>query len=306
MTSSSTDSLPHSSLKIHCTSTFLSNLLYDCSNSSGDCEGFITGSFLKQKQQHVDDFSDTVRVTHEIHLMLKGSFMLPLEIPKFYDAVGNVNHEMVKSLVPETDFIVGYVKFRRQTELRPTLREERIARQLAARFGRKCFVFMLCQGNATPTRATHRYAYGFWRVPREDSRGRVRGEEEERFEKVDVKVENMKENSQEQYAEFMPRLAFEDAKSSTAKMVRNALDALDERFIVKQYETMLHKMFMGLKHTSDQMSKSEQELYELRKMVRDLALQVSGAPSNRLPLDMPSIKGENGRADSNKEEVSLL
>jgi len=108
----------------------LAALMFEMSSSSQDMEGFLFGTVAQQKVRTQEDSSESEK--YLVNLAIQSFFCSPSTF-SFYDSLGEVNMPRVQETIAEktkSQSLLGWFKFRRNSSLRPSLRESYVHSQL--------------------------------------------------------------------------------------------------------------------------------------------------------------------------------
>lgn len=153
--------------KVSLSGTALSFLLYECVNSGCSQEGFLVGDITSQITNHISDSqSDNARLDTQIVIRT----VLPLpSVSLFYFPTGRIKEEVLSELLSNTaKEIVGWYKYRKNTNIKPTFRDKLIAKGLQKYFekyhGKKTFVTCNLTNRTSSAASTHTFTYRFGKI----------------------------------------------------------------------------------------------------------------------------------------------
>lgn len=153
--------------KVSLSGTALSFLLYECTNSGNSQEGFLIGDVTSEITNHISDsHSDNARLDTQIVIRT----VLPLpSVSLFYFPTGKIKEDILKELLSNTaNEVIGWYKYRKNTNIRPTFRDKLIAKGLQKYFekhyGKKNFITCTLSNRTSPTGSTHTYTYRFGKI----------------------------------------------------------------------------------------------------------------------------------------------
>lgn len=146
----------------------LSTMLFDCTNSSNNQEGFLYGSVTRNVRREISDQS--MSNTQEDILISVCSSVPCGSFLSFYNNVGEIKRDDLEyNLGERAENIVGWYRFRRYSPMFPSLREQSTHRHLRDYFASNksnvdtsYFVFGILSSSNLPSNATHSYDYGFF------------------------------------------------------------------------------------------------------------------------------------------------
>ncbi|KAM9841213.1 BRCA1-A complex subunit Abraxas 1 isoform 2-T2 [Aulostomus maculatus] len=138
----------------------LSSLMFQHVNSDSDAEGLILGESKSEEQITISDSqADHVHV-EEIYNIQKHVSCQTLS--SFYNGVGDVNMEAVKSVLADNkqERLIGWYRQRRNSEQQMTLREKLVHENLKNALSNPHIIFLLLTpSKVTSSGSTHRTEY---------------------------------------------------------------------------------------------------------------------------------------------------
>ncbi|KAJ8716629.1 hypothetical protein PYW07_003256 [Mythimna separata] len=153
--------------KVLLSGTALSFLFYECVNSASSQEGFLIGDVTSEITNHISDSqSDNARLDTQIEIRT----VLPLpSVSLFYLPTGRIKEDVLSDLLSSTaNEIVGWYKYRKNTNIKPTFRDKLISKGLQKYFekyhGKKNFVTCNLSNKLSSTGSTHTYMYRFGKI----------------------------------------------------------------------------------------------------------------------------------------------
>ncbi|KAG6448872.1 BRISC complex subunit FAM175B [Manduca sexta] len=153
--------------KVSLSGTALSFLLYECINSGISQEGFLIGDVTSEITNHISDSqSDNARLDTQIVIRT----VLPLpSVSLFYFPTGKIKEDVLADLLSNTaNEVVGWYKYRKNTNIKPTFRDKLIAKGLQKYFeknhGKKTFVTCNLSNRSSATGSTHTFTYRFGKI----------------------------------------------------------------------------------------------------------------------------------------------
>ncbi|XP_064465660.1 BRISC complex subunit Abraxas 2-like [Ornithodoros turicata] len=130
----------------------LASLIYENTNNSGDQEGFLLGEVTSRITDTISD-SQLHGETEETNLKICS--MLPCGQYQLYDKQCCLNQEKVASVLARRE-VVGWYRFRRQSALQVSLREQAIHQRLSQWVTQSdLFLLALFRAATSPNGATH-------------------------------------------------------------------------------------------------------------------------------------------------------
>ncbi|KAM3964913.1 BRISC complex subunit FAM175B [Aphomia sociella] len=153
--------------KVSLSGTALSFLLYECVNSVNSQEGFLIGDVSSEITNHISDSqSDNARLDTQIVIRT----VLPLPtVSLFYLPTGRIKEDVLAGLLSNTaSEVVGWYKYRKNTNIKPTFRDKLISKGLQKYFekyhGKKTFVTCNLSNKCSSSGSTHIFTYRFGKI----------------------------------------------------------------------------------------------------------------------------------------------
>jgi len=241
----------------------MASLLSQMSSKGSDMEGFLLGTVTLQTSTVLDDSNQAEKQKAKTLIAIQGFRFTGIPFPSsFYDANGAINSANVFKTVQGIDNkVVGWFRFRRNTPLRPSLREISVHSQLESLFSPSDskqsstpFLFAVFTLNSSKTYATHSYDYRFLFINTIVNL----------YKGIDVNITNLVHSSQAEYHDFIP---LSPVTSSTE------LNHYVERMpiYIKDLETHFESTLMQLKKAADQLYQSTEEVRKLEEDIKKLS-----------------------------------
>ncbi|XP_067657623.1 BRISC complex subunit Abraxas 2-like [Haliotis asinina] len=241
--------------------TVLSSLFYDQINSPGDQEGYLLGKIVNHVQDKISD-SQISNCKVETVIYVYSYLPWPNE-DRLYNSVGRVDPTKAMTLLQgKHQDLIGWYKFRRNSTLRPSLRETNLHRNLIESLPVEedsNFLFLLCSASLSYNKATHTFDHALLH----NHNGK--------FQKVAMRVINLGDTTHTEYktrgnltvnpqggslTTFINQFQSEFMSGSGAMLEINKIQGMS---------TNLHTRLQGL---SQQVEKSEESLSALEEEIK--------------------------------------
>ncbi|KAJ4772109.1 BRISC complex subunit Abro1 [Rhynchospora pubera] len=142
----------------------LASLLHLAATSASDSSGLLSGhlSLPSSSSAPLSDFDPSPSIptpSPSSHLFITHlfSFNSPLS---FFSSLGHVDAPFLRSHFPDSSSLVGWFSFRRNSALRPSMRELAVSVSLSKTLGTDTpCVFLLLSSSLSPNRAVHTHDY---------------------------------------------------------------------------------------------------------------------------------------------------
>lgn len=231
--------------------TVLSSLLYECANSKTDIEGFLLGVLSYKTTLTNDDSSEQAYERREDFIIVHG-FQILKEKP--YDDQGNINKALVQAQQKDLSSIVGYFKFRRQTDVALSARDQLWMQSYSQNIPHGCIAIISSTlNNALADKSTHTYEFAFW-----DMKSSII--------KLPIDITNMTESTLG-YKNFMSNTPYKLTEGSSNQMLAQTSPT---SLIIEQYDNMYQQSIQALRAATHRVAEKEVEIEKLKKEIEAL------------------------------------
>ncbi|KAI9316713.1 hypothetical protein BX666DRAFT_188246 [Dichotomocladium elegans] len=222
----------------------LSSLLYECANSPIDLEGFLMGSLATRTLGAIDDMSDRSNDTIEHFTVVQG---YSISRVRFYNSQGQIDVNAIRQQIGpmnSLEEVVGYFRFRRDTALSLSVREQILIQGLEAVVPNlSCMALITATLVEENDSSTHAHDIAFYDL--EKSR-------------IPLQIMNMTETTLA-YQQFVPSTAIHHSSPLDCQLST----MVDPKGIMSQYDAMYYRAMHELERATRQVIEKEQELKTL-------------------------------------------
>eukprot|EP01119_Soliformovum_irregulare_P024004 TRINITY_DN8511_c0_g1_i1.p1 TRINITY_DN8511_c0_g1~~TRINITY_DN8511_c0_g1_i1.p1 ORF type:complete len:243 (+),score=36.05 TRINITY_DN8511_c0_g1_i1:62-730(+) len=220
------------------------------STNDKDVEGLLFGTIIQQMSALMDDGpseANLAQLTTGIQ-----EFRMTGSNCSFYQHSGQLNPQVLRSITPSSNEhkLLGWFKFRRNTPLRPSLREKCVCQHLAQATGQP-IVFGIFSTTISPNNATHTLDYRFLIVHGKHTIP------------IELEITNLVSSSQTEYNDFNP-LSISNFSSLGSRGSTKMPDDL------VQLERFFEEKLKEIEETALQVHNTTKEIRRLQQEIKDL------------------------------------
>ncbi|NP_001085339.1 BRCA1-A complex subunit Abraxas 1 [Xenopus laevis] len=234
-------------------------------NSGSDTEGFLLGDVMGEAKNSITDSQmDDVEVLYTIDIQ---KHVPCYQLSRFYNALGDLNIPELKKLLAgqkKSQNVIGWYKFRHNTEQIMTFRERLLHKNLQEHFSNSGLVFLLLTSNpATETKSTHRLEYALHK-PQDGF-----------FHKVPLVISNLGMSDQQGYKTLCGSCVSVGLNTAIKKHRLEFFNEDGALAEVNRISDMHMTLQEELKKTCSQLVESENSVEQLLEAVNDLKKQIA-------------------------------